>query len=69
MGESNERKSWNKVGSSVVENAWKDTGGNKVELLPLRDFWEVQGRSSRKDRKNVKTSAKKQGDSGETLER
>ena len=32
-----------------------------------REGWEVQGRTRRKDRKKGKTSAKKQGEFGETL--
>ena len=53
---------------SVVENVWKDTGGNQEEILSIEKFEAVQGRSGkRNDRNKGKASAKKQGERGGTL--
>ena len=53
----------------MVEKVRKDTGGNEEERGDVRrDVWEVQGRRRRKDGKQAKASAKKQGGIGEHLE-
>ena len=53
MGENNERASWNKLGC-VVEEVWKDIGGNQEETMPIEKFGrhkiEVGERIERRER-------------------
>ena len=53
---------------SVVEKVWKDTGGKPRRADVRRKVWEVQGRSTRHDKKKGKASAKNKVESEKHLE-
>ena len=41
MGEKDEREGWNKM-DKVVENIWKEIGGNKKEIMSIEDVGEYK---------------------------
>ena len=59
MGQNKKRASWRIRWDNVVEEIWKDLGGDQEEVLSTGEFWRVQDIIKRKNRRKGKASAKK----------